>query len=250
MSVESSALNVERSTPHRAVFLSYAREDTDAARRIAEALRAFGLEVWFDQNELRGGDSWDQKIRKQIKECALFVPIISATTQARAEGYFRREWKLAVDRTNDMAAGRTFLLPLVIDDTREDEALVPDEFMRVQWTRLAGGRPSPEFVGHVRTILEAPLRPAARSRGAAPGAATSAPPVAAPASARRSSGIWIAVTAAVVAALVGYFIFRGRSPQEAAAATPAPARGGREAGGESAAGRGVRHGEVHRRAAL
>ena len=42
-----------------AVFLSYAREDTDAARRVADALRGFGIEVWFDQSELRGGDQWD-----------------------------------------------------------------------------------------------------------------------------------------------------------------------------------------------
>ncbi|MSU53441.1 MAG: TIR domain-containing protein, partial [Opitutaceae bacterium] len=31
----------------KAVFISYAREDTDAARRIAEALRSHGVEVWF-----------------------------------------------------------------------------------------------------------------------------------------------------------------------------------------------------------
>ena len=40
-----------------AVFLSYAREDSEPARRIADALRAFGVEVWFDQSELRGGVS-------------------------------------------------------------------------------------------------------------------------------------------------------------------------------------------------
>jgi hypothetical protein len=34
----------------KAVFLSYAREDATAARRLAEALRAFGLEVWLDQS--------------------------------------------------------------------------------------------------------------------------------------------------------------------------------------------------------
>ena len=50
MSVERSALNVERSAPKGAVFLSYAREDTDAARRIAEALRSAMLEVWFDES--------------------------------------------------------------------------------------------------------------------------------------------------------------------------------------------------------
>jgi hypothetical protein len=69
-----------------AVFLSYAREDAAAARRIADALRAFGVEAWFDQDELRGGDSWDAKIRKQIKECALFVPVISATSHVIAAG--------------------------------------------------------------------------------------------------------------------------------------------------------------------
>jgi hypothetical protein len=89
----------------RAIFLSYSREDAEAARRVADALRAFGVEVWFDQNELRGGDAWDAKIKRQIRECSLFVPIISKHTQSRFEGYFRREWKLGVERTHDMAAG-------------------------------------------------------------------------------------------------------------------------------------------------
>jgi TIR domain len=47
-----------------AVFLSYASDDAEAALRICEALRAGGIEVWFDQSELRGGDVWDQKIRQ------------------------------------------------------------------------------------------------------------------------------------------------------------------------------------------
>lgn len=146
-------------TTARGVFLSYAREDTDAARRLAEALRAFGVEVWFDQSELRGGEAWDASIRKQIKECALFVPIISQQTEARAEGYFRREWKLAIDRTLDMAGGRAFLVPVVIDATAEGEATVPEEFSRVQWTRLANGEPTPEFVAQIKRLLETPRKP-------------------------------------------------------------------------------------------
>src|SRR5687767_8373224 len=74
----------------RAVFLSYASQNAEAAQRIAKALRGAGVEVWLDQSELVGGDAWDQKIRGQIKACALFVPLISAATQARREGYFRR----------------------------------------------------------------------------------------------------------------------------------------------------------------
>src|ERR1051325_4132314 len=97
-----------------AVFLSYAREDAGAARRIATALRAHGLAVWFDEEELRGGDAWDAKIRKQIKECALFVPIISANTQARTEGYFRLEWKLAAQRMHAIADGVPVFFSLLV----------------------------------------------------------------------------------------------------------------------------------------
>ena len=87
----------------QAVFISYASQDAEAAGRICEALRAAVIEVWFDRSELRGGDVWDQTIRQRIRDCRLFMPIISAHTEARNEGYFRREWKLEVDRTEDMA---------------------------------------------------------------------------------------------------------------------------------------------------
>ena len=32
----------------KAVFLSYASQDAEAARRICEVLRSSGVEVWFD----------------------------------------------------------------------------------------------------------------------------------------------------------------------------------------------------------
>jgi len=134
-------------TDHRAVFLSYASQDAEAAKRIADSLRAAGVEVWFDQNELVGGDAWDAKIRKQIKEGALLIPTSPANTQARTEGYFRLEWRLPDQRTHLMAKGRPFLLPVVIDDTRDAEAHVPDSFTEVQWTRLrqgSGGQARPE----------------------------------------------------------------------------------------------------------
>ncbi len=157
----------DQSRPHGAVFLSYAREDGEAARRIAEALQGFGVEVWFDSSELRGGDVWDQKIRRQIRDCALFIPVISAHTQARDEGYFRREWRLAVDRTHDMAENRAFIVPVLIDDTREADANVPEQFLKAQFSRLPGGEPTPQFVEQVKRLLH-PARTTARATQAAP----------------------------------------------------------------------------------
>ena len=141
------------SDPGKAIFLSYASQDAEAAKRICDALRAAAVEVWFDQSELRGGDAWDQKIRKQIRECALFVPVISANTQARHEGYFRLEWHLAEQRSHLIARGRPFIVPVSVDETRDNNALVPDAFLAVQWMRLPGGETPAAFCERLKLLL-------------------------------------------------------------------------------------------------
>ena len=93
------------------------------------------------------------------------MAIISANTQVREEGYFRREWNLAVGRTLDMAEDKAFLLPVVIDATRDADARVPEKFREVQWTRLPGGR---------RRELRRACR--GRSRRRKPGLRRSRPP--------------------------------------------------------------------------
>jgi TolB-like protein len=152
------------------VFLSYASQDAEAARRICDALRAAGIEVWFDQSELRGGDAWDRSIRKQIKSCALFIPVISKHTHERAEGYFRLEWNLAVDRSQRISADKAFLVPVLIDDTADGDERVPEKFRELQWTLLPEGNARPEFVTRIQQLLSAdpgPLTSTARRPGAA-----------------------------------------------------------------------------------
>ncbi|MGB6603893.1 MAG: toll/interleukin-1 receptor domain-containing protein [Steroidobacteraceae bacterium] len=139
--------------PQPTVFLSYASEDRHAAQLIRDALPALGLEVWYDESALDGGDAWDQKIRRQIRECDYFMPVISAQTEARAEGYFRREWRLAAERTLDMADDYTFLLPVVIDATTQAGARVPEKFLAVQWMRLPGGQPTPALEALCRRLV-------------------------------------------------------------------------------------------------
>jgi TolB-like protein len=166
--------------PPPTVFLSYASEDRAAAQAIRDALPALGLEAWYDESELNGGDAWDQKIRRQIRECDYFMALVSAQTEARHEGYFRREWRLAVERTLDMADDHTFLLPIVIDDTVQAGARVPERFLSVQWLRLPGGRPTPALEALCRRLVcgETPAPqpgkrapdPAARIAPAAPAA--------------------------------------------------------------------------------
>jgi TolB-like protein/Tfp pilus assembly protein PilF len=202
-------------TGSRAVFLSYASEDAEAAQRICDALRAAGIEVWFDKSELRGGDAWDQSIRKQIRSCALFIPIISRNSHSRAEGYFRLEWKLAVDRSHLITATKAFLLPVVIDATPDDDDQVPDRFRELQWTRLPGGEAPPAFGERVVRLLspeQAPVEPApAHPRGTPPrGTLIGA--------SHRSRGSRYALLAigAVLVAAAGYFALKRFAPAQGA----------------------------------
>jgi adenylate cyclase len=152
----------------RAVFLSYASQDLQAAQIVCDALRSAGIEVWFDQSELRGGEAWDQKIRQRIRDCGLFIALISANTDARPEGYFRLEWKLAVDRSHLMADDEPFLVPIVIDGTAEATARVPDKFRQAHWIRLAAGSAPAQLPIRIAQLLHGDPDTSRRPAAAAP----------------------------------------------------------------------------------
>ncbi|MEN9631995.1 MAG: hypothetical protein RL077_399 [Verrucomicrobiota bacterium] len=199
----------------KAVFLSYASEDASAVARICDALRVAGVEVWFDVDELVGGDAWDQKIRQQIKECALFIPVISANTNARAEGYFRFEWKLAVDRSYLMADDAPFLFPVVIDDTTDATARVPDKFRALQWTRL-----------NVKATPESLAFRVAQVLGSGAREASTAAPVRGVAAAKPRERSWMQNVGVIggILIILGFAVrggFGGRHVPEPKFATPA-----------------------------
>jgi TolB-like protein/Tfp pilus assembly protein PilF len=187
-------------TAAQAAFLSYASQDADPARRICDALRAEGIEVWFDQSELRGGDIWDQKIRREIRDCELFIPVISANTASRREGCFRLEWDLADQRTHMMARDRTFIVPVCLDATAEVGADVPESFHRAQWTRLPAGETSAALVERVRRLLSPDSRTTVNAATHPVAAALSD---ASQAQTRTRRNFWIVLGLAALAILVG-----------------------------------------------
>jgi len=143
----------EREMPDNAIFISYAREDLAAVQRLKAGLDAAGVKTWFDLERLEGGDDYDRKIQRNISRCSYFIPIVSATTQRRLEGYFRREWSYAIDRARNIAEGALFIMPVTIDDTDGGAAEVPEKFKAVHFTRLPGGEITPEFALRLQGLL-------------------------------------------------------------------------------------------------
>ncbi len=143
----------ERDMPDHAVFISYARADLAAVQQLRAGLMAAGLTVWFDLDQLEGGDDFDRKIQRNIARCSYFIPVVSATTERRLEGYFRREWSYAIDRSRNMADDALFILPVSIDDTDGSQAKVPEKFKALHFTCLPDGQVRPEFAQRLRALL-------------------------------------------------------------------------------------------------
>jgi hypothetical protein len=131
------------------IFISYSRTDLPAARVLFEELKQIGAGViWFDKSLLKPGDEWESEILAALKRCALFLPLLSSTTEQRNEGFFRREWKEAAKRS-EMIQGRKFIFPMVVDLEFDGNAdryrLVPDQFRSFQFGHAPGGHMSDDL---------------------------------------------------------------------------------------------------------
>jgi CHASE2 domain-containing sensor protein len=137
--------------PEGAIFISYAREDLAAVRALKSSLEAAGLIVWFDFDRIAAGDSFDQKIHDNIQRCSLFLPVLSHNTEARSEGFFRREWRYALDRDMGFAPDVPFILPVAVDNIDHFNTL-PLRFRELHITVLPEGAVTQEFVNRLKQI--------------------------------------------------------------------------------------------------
>ncbi|MBX3679110.1 MAG: toll/interleukin-1 receptor domain-containing protein [Rhodocyclaceae bacterium] len=134
----------ESAAEHGSIFISYAREDIDAARCLAGAIRELGGDVWLDERRLQPGDRWHDEILRGIRrEARLFLPLISKNTEAREEGFVFREWAEAVERAQGIPR-RRFILPLVVDADYDGHferyRQVPAEFATFNASHAPGGK--------------------------------------------------------------------------------------------------------------
>jgi hypothetical protein len=153
-----------------AVFLSYASEDRAPVEKLKNALEEAGVDVFFDREQLQAGNDWEGKLRRNIHDCSLFIPLISQNTLTEERRFFRVEWNLALEEANmaSFSSESAFLLPVLIDDTPINHSAIPAKFNTKQATSLPGGEPTRQFVERVSLLYRNhQLPPSARKVGAA-----------------------------------------------------------------------------------
>lgn len=155
--VETSAPQLAAVMPPRVAFISYASANRPFAKQLLSKLRAAGVEVWFDQEQLEAGDNWDLKIRLNIQRCTLLLPLVSRDTESRLEGYFRREWNAAAVRSESFASSVPFILPLLLNHDLPPEQIshVPESFRVPQWATCSQSGEIPDaYIERVKLAYE------------------------------------------------------------------------------------------------
>ncbi len=103
----------------RSIFISYAREDMKAVRKLAQRLETLGFDcVWFDVFQAGNDATATQRIAAAMHACDHFMPVLSTTADKRPTGRYWDEWRWAIDRAKEITGH--YLLPVGIDKRPPD----------------------------------------------------------------------------------------------------------------------------------
>jgi hypothetical protein len=84
------------STPVPSAFISYSREDSEFALRLAQDLKAAGAQVWLDQIDIKPGRSWDNAVEDALLDAPQMLVVLSPSA-ARSENV-RNEISFALEQ--------------------------------------------------------------------------------------------------------------------------------------------------------
>jgi len=74
------------------IFISYAREDSENAKKLYHRINNENTDIWFDEYSLLPGQKWKAEIKKAIKESDLFITLLSVNSTTK-RGLFKRKCK-------------------------------------------------------------------------------------------------------------------------------------------------------------
>jgi TIR domain len=112
------------------VFLCHASEDKPQVREIYHQLKAAGFTPWLDEIDILPGENWNYEI-DQALENSDFVLVFLSTRSVKKIGYVQREFKRALERSEEMPEGFIHTIPVKLDD-----CTAPRQFRHHQWAKL------------------------------------------------------------------------------------------------------------------
>ena len=96
-------------------FISYQRDDLALVEPIIARLRAAGIDVWVDRDDLLAGEDWRRAVRRAIRSGGAFVPMFSPRYVARRSTYMNVELREAIEQARYHHIDRRWLVPVMLE---------------------------------------------------------------------------------------------------------------------------------------
>ncbi len=112
------------------VFICYAREDLDIARRVYQDLQRSGVDAWLDTENLMAGQKWELIIQQAMKNSS-YVLILLSRCSVSKRGFIQNEIRHALKLSDSFPTSAIFIIPARLEDCEP-----PDELHGLQWVDL------------------------------------------------------------------------------------------------------------------
>lgn len=109
------------------VFLCHASTDKPAVRELYGRLKADGFAPWLDEEDLLGGQVWEEEIEEVLRSTHIVLVCLSNNSINKA-GYIQREIREVLNLAEEQPEGEIFLIPLKLE-----ECDIPRRLGRWQW---------------------------------------------------------------------------------------------------------------------
>ena len=139
-------MELERVSPDRVVFVSYANPDQQRVKDTLSGLHVAGVQFWVDYEQLRAGMNWNLEIQRAISRADFIILCLSHSSVDR-RGYLQREIKRALDRAQERLTDDVFVIPVLLDD----DVRVPAEVASIQHVRLSKDGALQEIIASIET---------------------------------------------------------------------------------------------------
>jgi len=111
------------------IFLIYAREDIQVARKLAAELREHGFKPWLDVEEIVPGQVWQNAVLRAIEQSAAALVLVSEHISKR--GFVQEELKAALNVLQERDKNISPVIPVRLDNSE-----VPEKLSHIQWVNL------------------------------------------------------------------------------------------------------------------
>jgi hypothetical protein len=120
------------------VFISYVHDNFPLVERLCNGLKAAGINVWLDRDQVQPGTRWQNAIRDAIANGAYFIACFSKEYNVRSRSYMNEELTLAIEELRRRPTEHIWFIPVLVTEGEIPSRTIGagEDLHALQWVEL------------------------------------------------------------------------------------------------------------------